>query len=146
MTKKLDRLRELDVDGPGSGKICNPSNIVQGALRSLGVKSLAVVLWTTGSSGRMWRPRGYTVHAPGYKTDPNAHWMHHGDKFFMTDDKNGPKLDEALQFAVDWNKRFTSTSRFTEYVRLVGYGPGLRDDWVPRAALEVIEARLKELP
>lgn len=78
-------------------------------LRSLGVFNSYEFAGQTGQvwieyypaeSGRAARYGRYVVHRRGYKTDPKAHWLDHGDKTFPSCSKG--ERPERFKAAMAW--------------------------------------------
>jgi hypothetical protein len=126
---KNQRLRERN--------IINVHDLLKRGNAELGTQ-LVCVDWEPGSSGRMYRPRGWEVWTPDVKTDPDAHWMHYGKKFIMAGDKGDAEpFDAAMEFAGEWNSTHGGR-RSDTYVRLVGYGELLRETWVPQRLIDAV--------
>lgn len=80
------------------------------------------ISWTPQELGRAYRPAGYHVMRPGFKTDPTEHWMHYGNKFFM---KGGLNVTDCEADAKAWA---SEKYGITEWVKIAGFPR----DWFPK--------------
>lgn len=123
MSKAQDELRELL-------KVYNAWDYIKKGLE-LGVDPAVGVIYSTQESGRMYRPASWAVIRPGFKTDPNAHWMDHGTKTFKVYTPSDKADKEAqLAQAIAW-----ATERYGYDTWVRCQFPGV---WVPQPIYQVV--------
>lgn len=94
------------------------------------------IAYSPNEYGRIMRPARWQVVRPGFKTDPDGHWMNYGHKTFLlvnAGETHKEKKEIALEEAKAW-----ASERYgiTEWAK-TPFG-----DWMDA---DFVKARLKEL-
>lgn len=98
--------------------------------------------YTAGESGRAWRPARWSVTHLDHQTDPDAHWMHHGTKVFLTLHHPGSTREAkeaARQAALAWaGERYG----VTEWATIPGVFGGKA--LFPKPVADLVNAAVKQ--
>lgn len=57
-----------------------------------------VIYYDPAEPGRAYRPAKWSVHRPGFKTDPGGHWMNYGNKTFDVYSRSDKEPQRAAAF------------------------------------------------
>lgn len=118
--------------------IINSSDLVKRYVEETGKVGVYLSYsYATNARYDMGKPTGWGVIRPGYRTDKDAHWAHHGNKYFLN---FSYKYDKtlALMAAMNWTDERYKLSG--EWGKVTGFGT----DWFPKEISDWAKTYLKE--